>query len=168
LKDNNFGLNSLTVHAAVGVIAGRARFPVIENSREDWGSRPDFSQGSNGGARPDYLGRPMEKFHEIEVIPMLDVIKYEDRWDLCHIDVQGHEVDICGSCLDEINKRVVWLVIGTHSRKIDGQLIEMFFDAGWNLVHEKPSKFRFDRNSASLEAMTYVDGVQIWKNPMLL
>jgi hypothetical protein len=76
---------------------------------------------------------------------MLDLIMKESRWDLIHIDVQGDEVDICRSCIDELSARVRWIVVGTHSRKIDGDLLDLMWRAGWMLEHEKPSKFTLFR-----------------------
>jgi hypothetical protein len=39
--------------------------------------------------------------------------------------------------------------------------------AGWVLEHEKPAKFNFAPNPLTLEAMTTVDGTQVWRNPRL-
>lgn len=91
----------------------------------------------------------------------------QTTWDLVHIDIQGHEVDVCQSGPRELTARARWLVIGTHSRKIDGDLIEMFWKAGWALEHEKPSRFAFRAESPTLEGMTGGDGKQVWWNAHL-
>jgi hypothetical protein len=99
---------------------------------------------------------------------MRDVVLREPSWDLVHIDVQGDEVEICRSCIDELNSRVRRVIAATHSRKLDGDFLELMFRAGWYLEHEKPAKFAFMPNRTALEAMTTIDGTQVWRNPRLL
>jgi len=41
------------------------------------------------------------------------------------------------------------------------------FRAGWNLEHEKPAHFTYNRQLLTLERMTAVDGLQVWRNPSL-
>jgi len=162
LEDNGFDPDHHTViHAAVGSTPGTAAWPYFEDSRDDWGSRPVST------ATKDYLGRPFSKKIEIAVLPMDQLIRKEERWDLFHIDVQGHEVEICQSCIDEITRRVHWIVVGTHSRKLDGDMMELMYAARWILENEKPSKFRYCSSAPTLEAMTVVDGIQVWRNPTL-
>ena len=84
---------------------------------------------------------------------------------LVHIDIQGWEFELCQAFPEELRKRVAWLVIGTHSRKIDGDLLHLLFDHGWICENEKPSRFVFDQSRHNLEAMTTVDGTQVWRNP---
>ena len=58
-----------------------------------------------------------------------------------------------------------YLVVGTHSRKLDGDLVELFHRAGWQLEHEKPTQFSYTRKMEQLENMTVGDGTQVWRNP---
>lgn len=148
--------------AAVGVSPGVARWPVIEDSSssEAWGHRP-----IQGGA--DYMGRTFQKTKQVDIISMRDLVVREARWDMIHIDVQGAEVDICRSCIDELSSRVRWIIAATHSRKLDGDFLELMCRAGWILEHEKPAKFAFAPNPVTLEAMTTIDGTQVWQNPRL-
>jgi FkbM family methyltransferase len=149
--------------AAVGVRGGVAEWPVVEDSSasEEWGFRPIQATG-------DYTGRQFQKTKRVDVISMLDLVVREPRWDLIHLDVQGHEVDICRSCIEELNARVRWIVAATHSRKIDGDFLDLMCRAGWLLEHEKPAKFAFVPNPTTLEAMTTLDGTQVWRNPRLI
>jgi len=161
--DNGFDPGKHTLlEAAVGVNAGITRWPMGDSpASEEWGSRP-FQ------ASRDYRGLQFHNTKEVDVVPMRDLVVKEARWDLIHIDVQGEEVDICRSCIDELNARVRWVIVATHSRKIDGDLLELMCNAGWLLEHEKPAKFAFTPNPTTLEAMTTVDGTQVWRNPRLL
>jgi FkbM family methyltransferase len=161
LSDNGFEPNKhILLEAAVGVEAGVAAWPVMEDTSGEWGSRPILADG-------DYLGRDFANTKTIDIIPLADLIRREEHWDLVHIDVQGHEVDICRSCLNDLNERVSWIVVGTHSRKLDGDMLELFCRADWELEHEKPTKFRYYRNPKTLEGMTIADGTQVWRNPRL-
>ena len=164
--DNDFdpGLGRL-VKAAVGVEEGVARWPVVADAAEDWGSRPITAGDNDGKSATDYIGRVFDRTVEVKIVPIIDLVRREPHWDLIHIDVQGHEVNIVRAALKELNSRVHRMVIGTHSRKIDGDLIELLGGADWVLEHEKPAKFSFRPGAVSLEAMTTLDGTQVWMNP---
>lgn len=160
--DNGFDPNLHTLfEAAVGVSTGITQWPVVEDSSETWGCRP--IEGSK-----DYTGREFQRTKAVSVISMRDLVRRESCWDLIHIDVQGDEVNICRSCVEELDARVRWIIVGTHSRKIDGDFLELMCRAGWWLEHEKPTRFAFRANPATLEAMTTIDGTQVWRNPRLL
>lgn len=161
--DNGFDPDAhRLLEAAVGVQVGVAHWPVIDESAatEEWGIRPMDSD-------TDYTGRQFQQTRQINVVSMRDLVVTEDQWDLIHIDVQGHEVDICRSCIDELNKRARWIVVGTHSRKLDGDFLQLMWGSGWFLEHEKPTKFNYAANQCKLEAMTILDGTQVWRNPRL-
>jgi len=166
LSDNGFQVNQYTaIHAAIGTARGKAHWPVIGDPREDWGSRP-LDEGAGAG-QPDYLGRHFDNYIEIDVLPFAELLSQEQHWNMIHIDVQGNEASICENNLSQLSDRAHWLVIGTHSRIIEGELIRLFNGAGWVLENEKPCKFKFDRQRETLAAMTYIDGVQVWRNPRL-
>lgn len=160
------------LQAAVGVAAGRARWPKVEHPEDDWGSRPlgavdQAAEQSQGGSERDYLGRQFDAHLIVEVVPIAGLLEREPVWDLVHIDVQGGELDLCRAAADLLNQRVRWLVIGTHSRKIDGDLLELLFQNGWVLENEKPSQLKFNPSAPTLEAMHWHDGTQVWRNPRL-
>jgi FkbM family methyltransferase len=146
--------------AAVGVTAGQARWPVMSSSTEEWGLRPMQDN-------VDYTGRVFRATRLVNVTPIGSLLALEPRWDLVHFDVQGSEFDLCRACIDDLNTRVHWIIVGTHSRKIEGDLLALMFKSGWLLEHEKPSKFIFRTDAPTLEAMTTLDGTQVWRNPRL-
>ena len=150
------------IEAAVGVRAGVAHWPDMDEAAavEEWGFRP-IQPGADDSPRRFQRTKP------ITVIPMLDLVQTEPLWDLIHIDVQGDEVEICSSCINELNDRVRWIIVGTHSRKLDGDFLELMCKAGWLLEHEKPAKFSYIPNQTRLDAMTTLDGTQVWRNPRL-
>lgn len=154
--------------AAVGPAAGRARWPKVGDPREDWGSRPLLpATNGEGGVQKDHLGRTFEAFIDVEFLPFGKLLRQEELWDLVHIDVQGTEVELCRSALDLLAARVRRLVIGTHSRKIDGELIELLHGEGWLLEHEKPTRMILLPPPTPLIGMTIVDGTQVWRNATL-
>jgi hypothetical protein len=81
--------------------------------------------------------------------------------------VQGWEAKLCAGCIGSLTVRARWLVIGTHSRLIEGEIIDRLAAAGWVLENEKPTRFQFDSRKPSVEQMTVVDGVQVWRNARL-
>jgi FkbM family methyltransferase len=166
LIDNGFAPDAHRLfHAAVGAEPGTALWPALEDSRDDWGSRP-IPDNVPGAGATDYLGRTLSTI-PVEILSMADLIEVEPHWNLVHIDVQGHEVEICSSCIEKLNHRVQWLIIGTHSRQLDGDMLGLMYSAGWVLENEKPTKFNFSRAASSLEAMTVYDGIQVWSNPRM-
>lgn len=159
IRDNGFDPGRQRLHqAAVAVEKGEAQWPVTEDSSGDYGFRPITEGG-------DYMARQFAATRPVKLLAMRDLVRSEDRWDLIHIDVQGAEGAICADALPELNARAKRVMIGTHSRKLDGDLFELFANAGWVLENEKPCKFTFWPNHASFEAMTTVDGTQTWMNP---
>ncbi len=171
LRDNGFNpLEHTLLQAAVGVNAGKARWPKVQ-SRNDWGSRPirdneKDSPGSDGKVR-DYLGREFASTIEVEVVPLAQLLSRRPRWNLVHIDIQGEEAAVCQSSMNLLTERVQWIIVGTHSRWIEGELLRQFSAGGWKLENEKPVRFNFQPGAPCLESLTDHDGTQVWRNPKL-
>lgn len=143
-----------------GVEDGTAYWPDSPvESREDWGNRPE-----RAGSRATYRGFP-GKLRPIKSHSVAKLLCKERLWDLLHIDIQGDEVAICRSCLPELNRRVRRIVVGTHSRQIDGEMLVLLHNEKWILEREIPTKFAFRADAPSLEDMTITDGTQVWLNP---
>jgi FkbM family methyltransferase len=166
-RDN--GLNPdehILVQGAVGVEAGKSRWPKIAEPANDCGARPNSGVGTPNDV--DYRGRTFGEYIEVDVIPFTDLLGREPAWDLVHIDVQGWEGAICTRAIDALNDRVRWLIIGTHSRKLDGDLFDLFWRNDWVLENEKPTRFTYTASAASPETMpSTADGIQVWRNPRL-
>ena len=162
IADNGFDPEAQTlVHGAVGPEPGAAKFPRLPDPANDFGSRPIEA------AEGDYAGREFAETIEVEVLGIADLLQREPLWDLVHIDVQGGETALCERAIDLLAERARWVIIGTHSRKIDGDLVDMFTRHGWKLEHEKPSRFIFRPAMPTLDAMTTHDGTQVWRNPRI-
>jgi FkbM family methyltransferase len=157
-------------NAAIGVKSGRATWPKLANPSDDFAARPlacsaDDGTSTGNAKAADYRGAIFDEWVDVEMLSFNSVLEREPLWDLVHIDVQGSETELCASSAEILSQRVRWLVIGTHSRKIDGDLIDLFFRHRWILENEKPARFEYNYNWGSLEAMTIVDGTQVWRNP---
>ena len=119
------GLNPAShvlLNAAVGVRKATAKWPVSEDNDRAYGNRPFDRDG-------DYLGRPITETRNVKIVSFRTLLKAEPFWDLVHIDIQGGEFDICRSAIRLMDRRVARVCIGVHSRKLDGDLFDLFWKA---------------------------------------
>ncbi len=85
--------------------------------------------------------------------------------DLVHMDLQGYELTLLENCLETFKQRVKFLLIGTHTRKIEGLLTEFLYNNGFQLLRENPCRVVWPQQApASFIDITYRDGTQIWRN----
>ncbi|WP_171892259.1 class I SAM-dependent methyltransferase [Mesorhizobium erdmanii] len=168
--DNNLDPDAHSLlRAAVGTQAGHARWPRISDAANAGGGRP--IRDNNGEVNKDdadYIPHAVDDYIDVDILPLRDLLTRRPVWDLVHIDVQGWEAELVSNAVETLNERAKWLVIGTHSRLLDGVLIGTLHRAGWVLENEKPTRFTFDAGKDSLELMAEVDGAQIWRNPRLV
>ncbi len=80
------------------------------------------------------------------------------RFDTLYI--QFAEAEAFAAGIKQVTDRVRRVVIGTHSRKIEDELIETFRAWSWFLEHETACKYRIDNGLPYLNT----DGVQVWRN----
>jgi hypothetical protein len=173
----NFRDNGIDPHqhvllcGGVSVVSGKAKWPRSADPRNVAGGRPvrrsQIDHESLDEQDLDYLEGMTDDLVDVDLIAFEELLRYEPLWDLVHLDVQGTEVELCAACLTILSRCVRYLVVGTHSRKLDGDLLDLMFHAGWVLEHEKPARFVFNRQLRTLERMTSADGIQVWRNPDL-
>lgn len=168
--DNMIDPNEHTlISGGVGTVSGKAKWPRIADPRNFSGGRPIREYGGQQETLDSedmkYLEGLLDGFVDVNVISFEQLLDTQLRWDLVHLDVQGTEVDLCTACLTKMSKCVRYLVVGTHSRKLDGDLLALMYRAGWDLEHEKPVGFNYNKKLQTLERMTRTDGVQVWRNP---
>lgn len=164
IKDNDLEGHDVTlIQAAVGITDGTARWPRVSDPRNVSGARPI----REGNPDDEIYGRALApETIEVQIISAARLLTLRPLWDLVHIDIQGTESEVCAACLDILSERVRYLVIGTHSRKIDGDLMEILLKDGWVLEHEKPARMNC-APASSLILLTTGDGTQVWRNPRL-
>ena len=147
------------IHGIAAGQPGTALFPRQDVPGMNWGLQPLFNAGASERRKAVKSG----KYDELPMVSLAEIVAPHSRIDLLHIDIQGGEADLISTCLPTIAEKVAYMVIGTHSRQIEGRLLETLLQAGWQLEIERPAVLRL----GSMPSVT-VDGVQGWRNPKLL
>jgi FkbM family methyltransferase len=163
LSDNGIDPAACTlIQGAVGPVAGVARWAVVDNSADVYGGRPMSDD------LIDYHGMHQSRSVDVQIHSINDLLQKESMWDLVHVDIQGGEGDLCRGGIGSMNRCVRRVVLGTHSRALDGELMSLFHLAGWVLENEKPTVMAWRDGAPTLETMARVDGIQVWRNPRLI
>jgi hypothetical protein len=157
---NGFAPEQVTLlHGIAAPAAGVALFPRQAQAGVQWGLEPVF------GATEAQITEAVAS-GGYEALPMLalgDIAAAHARIDLLHIDIQGGEAAFIAGCLPVMHEKVAYLLVGTHSRQLDGQVMELMLAAGWRLEIERPAMFTL----LDGRPLIWVDGVQGWRNPAL-
>jgi hypothetical protein len=155
---NGFGAGDYALtHGVAGPTPGHAIFPRAAPGQAGWGGAAvlDPAPADLAAAR----GRA-----DLQVLDRVTLgqLSAGRPIDLLHIDIQGAEVDFVTGNLAQMKAHVRHVLIGTHSRVIEGALIGCLGAAGWTIEMERPAVMPFRNGAPSLE----IDGVQLWKGPM--
>lgn len=160
LAENDVDMTGIRlVNGAVATERTTLFFPLVSSPGDNGG------QISQQDVEIDYLSRTIEN-EEVQAYPVEDVLP-DGIVDIIHMDVQGVEFDILSSAIDVANRRVRTIFVGTHSRKIEGQLLELLHGHGWILLRERPTRFAFEAQRPDVVGWTTRDGGQYWVNPRL-
>lgn len=161
LEDNavQLGDHIRLIRGALADKPGTMHFPVVESAWENGG------QAVAGATGQDYVGRAVQ--HEEVQAHTIDMVLPHQTIDFLHVDVQGAEGDAIPSSMDFLNRYVRGLFVGTHSREIEGILLRTLHTNGWRLVRERPVKFEYSADRASIIGWTTRDGGQFWMNPRI-
>jgi FkbM family methyltransferase len=109
----------------------------------------------------DYRGRQHSNL-QVEGYPLAEMLG-DSSIDLLHMDVQGSELALVEANLDLLARQVKAMMIGTHSRPIEGGLIELLYRNGWELALEKPCRVAWKVRNPSHEPAIETDGCQYWR-----
>lgn len=152
--DNDYKL----FNGVAGPSKGKAIFPNFTAEEAAWGGQAVFSPST-------------EELQQAEIDPSkqvldcytLDAVSEGEIVDLLHIDIQGAEVDFVEGNFQDISKLVRRVLIGTHSRAIEGRLCEIFLNAGWKMEMDRPALMPI------IDGVPHVaiDGVHLWRNPSM-
>lgn len=153
---------------AIGPKTGQALFPVSEDSSNDWGLRPIFCESqqeadaivANPKTHADYRGVSFRRFDRVPCHTLASVLTGLDHVDVMHVDIQGGEYELIRDNAELLKRTTRYLVIGTHSRQIEGELIALLASAGWKLEVEEPCAFDIKHPNHAVQ----VDGTQGWRN----
>ena len=136
-------------------------FPRLDSPQYDWGASASIKKSAS-----DYRGLELEQIR-VKALPINKLLSDYDRIELLHVDIQGLEFEVLSKGIKLLNTITKVLVIGTHSRKIEGDLLDLFYKNKWNLRAEKPCQFLYNKNANSLTGMTSKDGTQVWINDLI-
>lgn len=148
------GVTCRLVNGAVTPTRSEVWFPDVPIT--DMGSAVSESESNR-----DYRGKRVKNLR-VQGHPLAEILG-DSQLDLLHIDVQGAELALIEANLALLAERVQGIMIGTHSRVIEGALIDVLYANGWRLELEKPCRVEWRANPPSMEAMTMVDGCQYWR-----
>ena len=146
------------IHGVAG-ISRYALFPRQDRAGASWGLEPFFTDDSQEYAQRMQAGA----YEAVPVVSLKEALGEFTRVDLLHIDIQGGELHLVSGNVPLLNERVAYLFIGTHSRVIEGKLIDVLNQAGWQLECERPAVFTISGGALN----TVIDGVQAWRNARL-
>lgn len=145
-------------HGVAGPRPGKAIFPDPEAGNAHWGGEPEFYP----------LPARLAEAERTPGLQVLDCRTLDDMAaggiiDLLHIDIQGGETAYVAGNADAMKRLVRRVLVGTHSRAIEGELFAHFLDRGWLLEMERPAI----APPQGGRPITRIDGVQLWRNPAL-
>lgn len=156
-----------------GLLGNRVTYELINGAAWETDTTlwwPKIGFGDYGGAATesndatDYRGLCVEH-SSIPAYSLASIIGARRLVNYVHMDIQGAERQVCRSATHVLNRSVKHLFIATHSRSIEGELLEFFFGLRWDLRHFSPCAFRYDMSIPSLAGMTISDGEMYWENP---
>lgn len=146
------------IHGVAGPSDGAAIFPDPAAGEAGWGGEAIFNPDKETLAKA-------EAEPSVQVLTCYPVSKLagDGEIDLLHIDIQGAEADFIASNLSDMGSCVRRVLIGTHSRAIEGQLATLFLQAGWRMEMDRPAIAPLRQGKPVVD----IDGVQMWANPGL-
>jgi len=110
----------------------------------------------------DYRGFQTKNI-KVKAYTIREILVDVEKVDYLHIDIQGSEYEIIAANLALLTERVDGMMIATHSRVIEGKLIELLYDNGWYLHREKPCIVDWHSDAPTITGMTTLDGCQYWR-----
>jgi hypothetical protein len=144
-------------HGIAAATRGVALFPHQEGNH--WGLAPIIGASKDKIAEARLSG----KYDELPMVALGDLVPSEGCIDLLHLDIQGGEAELVANAIDTVNQHVAYMVIGTHSRQIEGKLHELLLNNGWQLEIDRPCIYHMNFEPP----LVSVDGVQGWRNKNL-
>lgn len=139
--------------AAIGPIDGYALFPLVDATK-DFGAEAIFVEGDEKPEKPGY--------EVVRSIRLATLIADEELVDLIHFDVQGAEREIIDEAIGVLNLKARYVIVGTHSRAIEGAIFDTMRANAWQLINEQPARIVPTADGGEI---AQVDGTQVWRNP---
>ena len=160
LSKNGFSDTEVTLHRGIAAsTSGMALFPQANRDGHAWGGQPKFGVSDAESDAAVLSG----EYDALRMFSFAELAGSHEVIDLLHIDIQGGEADFIDGSIEILSQRVRYIVIGTHSRSLEGRLFDTMLSAGWKLEIERPGLLHLNEDGPFM----HVDGVQGWRNRAL-
>ena len=177
------------LHGVVGTTDGEAEFPIDANPATDWGTKAIYGEAESPVPDPGSLvrrgyrrikravrllvkGRPQDPSpsrgavhhhsgtERVKCFSIPTLLSPFAKVDLVHVDIQGDEFNVLSSARQVLKAKVKRILVGTHSRSIEEQLLHEMASQNWELEREEACKYAQHGSQMHL----VMDGCQIWRN----
>jgi FkbM family methyltransferase len=126
----------------------------------------------NGESMEDgeYAGFKVTRFADgwrsirVPGVSLAGIIKGFDRIDLIDMDIEGQELPVVRSTIQELDAKLKRLHIGTHSKEIEAELRQILSAHGWHCQADYPL---FSACETPWGVINFQNGVQSWVNSKL-
>jgi hypothetical protein len=155
LKSSIDNVHTAIYEGVVNVDGSTAKFPLVSGKDYD----ASLMQDTSVYCRSDFIEVP-------GYTPAFLFSDY-DFIDFVHVDIQGYESVLFfdEKVIEDFRQKVKYICIGTHSRKIEGDLMEYLYGHNFQLIREKPCRMHLPQTKpGSFIDITTMDGTQIWRN----
>jgi len=167
---NGFNFDEFIIYNAIATDKNGYIFFPIRNDTSNFGLQPIIIDIDNL-YEIDKL-RKTKKYIELRSISIAEIINENglEKIDLLHVDIQGEEFDFISKNIQDISEKVSYIVIGTHSRQIEGKLFALLYENGFALEIERPAILSYNETEIIVndKVSVSVDGVQGWRNNKIL
>jgi FkbM family methyltransferase len=157
-RDNGLdpGANHLQ-RAAIAPRGGRVWFAGKDDPKHEYGHYVPLGIG-------DLIKTVRGRFRsrKVEAVALGTLLDRYPTVDLIDLDIQGMEYEALASVSTKQLQTVRLIHIETHTRKIEGQLKELFDGRGWRNVFCFPC---YSQTATPYGSVTFQGGVQTWINP---
>lgn len=144
------------IRGIAGKASNGALFPLVE-SGINWGGQAYFNPSDEMIAEKVGSGQ----YELVPIVDLASVFADVPVIDLLHVDIQGAELDLLTEMFDFISQKVRYVFIGTHSKQIEGGLIDLFSSRdSWKMEMERGAIFKLINGRPEVTG----DGVQLWRN----
>jgi FkbM family methyltransferase len=147
---------------AVDACDGTLYWPLTENVHD-----AGMAASAISGAQKDYRG-VAQQMVPVKALSLATLLDDTPELDMLHVDIQGSEFEVIKRSRDVLDRKVRTMFIGTHSRKIEGDFVDLFFGSNWWLLREKPCQFYSMASAPQLTGLSYHDGGQFYVNTDLV
>lgn len=99
---------------------------------------------------------------KVKAYSLNTLLKLKNYFDLIDLDIESFEYKVLAPAVDELNKKVRKIHIGTHNKKVEEQLRILFKENNWINVWDYPC---IDNCQTIFGKINFQNGVQTWLNP---